>query len=135
MYGDDARRTTLLVATGRELLPSLAAALEAKGFACIRAASSSLALDMLTGLPRPEVVILDDDFLAGVDAREFFRSFDGNGNGATHPTGFVLVSTGRFAELIPSGWETRMQRLWIPFEMEDLLRAVNRALNGRKRPE
>ena len=130
MHGVDARCNTLLLVTAdRQLQHGLASVLEAQGFACIRAANGSVGAEMFRGISPPDAVVVDDDFLAGTDPLEFFRSFDGEDRES--PMGFVLVSSGRFAELIPNGWESRLEILWMPFQMDDLLRAVNRALGVR----
>ena len=133
MHGVDARCNTLLLVTAdRQLQHGLASVLEAQGFACIRAANGSVGAEMFRGISPPDAVVVDDDFLAGTDPLVFFRSFDGE-DGESR-MGFVLVSSGRFAELIPNGWEARLEILWMPFQMDDLLRAVNRALGVRALP-
>ena len=133
MHGADARRTTLLLVTADpQLQHGLVGVLEARGYSCIRAANGGAGAELFRGIQPPDAVLFDDDFLAGTDPLDFFRSFD-DGDGGSR-TGFVLISTGRFAELIPNGWETRLEILWMPFEVNDLLRAVNRALGIRVLP-
>lgn len=130
MLGGGRRRVVLLVEDDPAVRAGVARGLRRSGYACLEAASGEVALEM-AGRRAPDLIMTDIQ-IPGTDGLELLRRFRADARLARVP---AIVVTGHMTPGIANEARSLGARfLPKPFAITEILREIDRALDGRLVP-